>query len=665
MSFKSFNVQMTEEHFERSIKGTPRDAIKELIWNACDADAKKIEISFKYDGLAGEENISEIFVKDDGHGIPFDKVEDFFGNYGRSQKTYSDKSPAGRVYHGKYGQGRYKSLALGTFVEWKTTFLDKNKTLSTYEIHITSGSRMDVMYSNDVVKDNNENTTGTVVHIQGIPEEKLPQINKLDDPTEIVPELLNVFAPYLLAHPEITIVYNGVELKPEKQIEIKNEKELLFENEDKLCIKAKAVFIKWKQSQYNKLYICDSTGVVYEEKDYTLLNRIETSIYLMSDYFEQLHKQNILTLGEADPIFLYFEDEAKKYIKELLKIQAAQEASNEIGKIKEEGVYPYKGEPEDEINRAERNVFDVLAVEVNKAVPQLRSAKSETKKLTYHLIKEAINTNPTSIKTILTEVFNLSKEQQNELAELLTHTHLTAIIDVAKTVSDRLQFLSVLEQMVYNDEVGQPIKERSQFHKVLLKELWVFGEKYTLGTTDQSLKNLLKAHITCLGREELIPDIPQEAVNDLTRIPDICLFKQICPGYEQFEHIVIELKRPTKVLTKKEVDQIEDYALKVVRNPLFDKTKTKWKFILLGQKFDQYVEDKLTNLTQGEGNYYNSKEWNCSISVLKWSTIIQENKFKYEFLRQKLNSELKSDTDFAKDYLLKKHSELFPEKRKV
>ena len=517
---------------------------------------------------------------------------------------------------------------------------------------------MDVMYSKDVEKHDAVNT-GTIVHLHGIPEDRLSQVSKLDDTTEMVPELLSVFAPYLLAHRELSIIYSGLELNPDKHIEAKEEKEIRFENEDRSIIKAKAIIIKWKQSQYNKLYICGSTGVVYEEKDYAPLKRLSASIYLMSDYFEELHKHNLLALGMANPVYAYFEDETKEFVKDLISKQSAKEASEEIGRLKEEGIYPYEGEPADEINKAERNVFDVFAVEVNKAVPQLKSAKTETKKLTYRLIKEAINTNPSSIKTILTEVFNLTKEQQNELAELLTRTHLTEIIDVAKTVSDRLQFLYVLEQMVYNDELGKPIKERSQFHKILLKELWIFGEKYTLGTTDQSLKNLLKEHIKCLGREELIPNIPQEAVKDLSRIPDICLFKQICPGYDQYEHIVIELKRPTKELTKKEVDQIEDYALTVVKNPLFDKTKTKWKFILLGQKFDQYVEDKLTNITQGEGNFYNSKEWNCSISVLKWSTIIQENKFKYEFLRQKLNSELTNDSDFAKDYLLKRHSELF------
>lgn len=162
-------------------------------------------------------------------------------------------------------------------------------------------------------------------------------------------------------------------------------------------------------------------------------------------------------------------------------------------------------------------------------------------------MREAINTNPASLKTILTEVFNLTQQQQDDLAELLTHTHLPEIIDTAKTVSDRLVFLQVLEQMVYNNSIGAPIKERTQFHKVLLKELWIFGEKYTLGTSDQSLRNLLKAHIKCLGRDELLPEIPPEAIDDLTRIPDICLFQQICPSYENFEHLVIELKRPTLI----------------------------------------------------------------------------------------------------------------------
>lgn len=657
MAYKSVNVEITQEHFDRSIKGSPKEAVKELIWNACDADAKNIEVSFDYDGIAGAESVSDIYVKDDGHGIAIDRIEEYFGKYGRSQKTYSDKSPGGRIYHGKLGQGRYKSLAAGNFLDWDSVFRDESGTLLRCEIHINSASRMNISYSETADKAEAEHT-GTTVHIHGIPDEKIGFITKMAEPMETIPDLLATFAPYLLAYTDITIKYNGVTVDPAQQIKSQEDQELVYEEDGKEPIKARLSAITWKEAQFNKLYICGSSGVVYAEMDYTPLKRTSTSLYLMGDLFEQMHRDNTLAMGNTNPAYAYFEEEAKKFARALVGEQEEEDAAVEIARIKEEGIYPYDGEPEDDMKKAERDVFDVFAVQVNRAVPQLKSSSRQTKKLTYRLMREAINTNPASIKTILTEVFNLTQQQQDDLAELLTHTSLPDIIDTAKTVSDRLVFLQVLEEMVYNDSVGKAIKERTQFHKVLLKELWIFGEKYTLGTSDQSLRNLLKAHLNCLGRDELTPEIPPEAVEDLTRIPDLCLFQQICPSYENFEHLVIELKRPTLTLTLKEMDQIRDYALTVAENPMFDKTRTKWHFVLLGQRLDQHVQRALRNQTVGEGNFYNAD--NVSISVFEWSKIIQDNKLKYEYLRRKLNHQLSSDPNFASDYLRTKHAELFP-----
>lgn len=593
MAYKSVNVEITQEHFDRSIKGSPKEAVKELIWNACDADAKNIEVSFDYDGIAGAESVSDIYVKDDGHGIAIDRIEEYFGKYGRSQKTYSDKSPGGRIYHGKLGQGRYKSLAAGNFLDWDSVFRDESGTLLHCEIHINSASRMNISYSETADKAEAEHT-GTIVHIHGIPDEKIGFITKMAEPMETIPDLLATFAPYLLAYTDITIKYNDVTVDPAQQIKSQENQELVYEEDGKESIKARLSAITWKEAQFNKLYICGSSGVVYAEMDYTPLKRTSTSLYLMGDLFEQMHRDNTLAMGNTNPAYAYFEEEAKKFARALVGEQEEEDAAVEIARIKEEGIYPYDGEPEDDMKKAERDVFDVFAVQVNRAVPQLKSSSRQTKKLTYRLMREAINTNPASIKTILTEVFNLTQQQQDDLAELLTHTSLPDIIDTAKTVSDRLVFLQVLEEMVYKDSVGKAIKERTQFHKVLLKELWIFGEKYTLGTSDQSLRNLLKAHLNCLGRDELTPEIPPEAVEDLTRIPDLCLFQQICPSYENFEHLVIELKRPTLTLTLKEMDQIRDYALTVAENPMFDKTRTKWHFVLLGQRLDQHVQRVLT-----------------------------------------------------------------------
>ena len=89
---------------------------------------------------------------------------------------------------------------------------------------------------------------------------------------------------------------------------------------------------------------------------------------------------------------------------------------------------------------------------------------------------------------------------------------------------------------------------------------------------------------------------------------------------------------------------------------MFDKNRTKWHFILLGQDLDQRVRSALENQVIGDGNYYNAG--NISISVFEWSKIIQDNKLKYEYLRKKLNHQLSDDPNFAVDYLRAKHAEL-------
>ncbi|RJE48816.1 hypothetical protein A7K50_08685 [Dehalobacter sp. MCB1] len=659
MAYQSLQLNMTPELFDRSIKGSPKDAVKELIWNSCDADAKNIDVSFEIDTFLGTENVTAVIVKDNGTGIPFERFQDVFGRYGSSDKTYSNKSPGGRVYHGKLGQGRYKCFAIGSFIKWKTVYQASDAKKYSYEISINSGARLSVEFSEKPELVNYHVNTGTIATITGIHEESVGAISKLADNQIMISDILSTFAPYLLAYNDVSLKYNGIKIEPEHLIKKRDKRDFVYEYEEKgkESILAKAVAICWKESDFSKLYICGESGVVFDEQDYSTLQKNDTSIYLLSSYYEKMHQDNTLGLGKIDPVYDYFDNEVRIFAREFTQDQEVDDATAEIIKIKEEDIYPYQSEPSDEMTKIEQSVFDVFAVEINRAVPQLRTTNKQTKKLTYRLIKEAINTNPSSIQTILTEVFNLSQQQQDDLAELLNHTTLPAIIDTAKTVGDRLTFIYTLEQMVYNDSIGKPIKERTQFHKILLKELWIFGEKYYLGTSDISLKNLLYEHIEVLGRSDLIPEIPSEATEDLSRIPDICLFQQSCPDYECYEHLVIELKRPTLTLTLKELDQIRDYALTVAKNPLFDKATTKWHFFLLGQKFNEDVTETLKNQVIGEGNYYNAG--NISISVLKWSSVIQKNKFRYEFLKKKLNYEVSNDPNFTMDYLLSKHAELF------
>lgn len=648
---KSIEVKLTSELITRIAQEPPKRALKELIWNSCDADSSKISVRYDKNDLGG---INYIQVEDDGHGIDYDNVETLFGNLGKSQKSYKYKSPQGRIYHGKLGQGRYKGFSLGEKIKWKSRY-NSNGEILEFDILCESDDLRKIALTSNL-KSAYENT-GVIVTIENLDETKTNILLKED---EVKLDLLSTFAPYLLAYKDIEICYNNSYLSPEEHIE--QTKEEIFEYVDKKSNKkyyCKVLIIKWNDSIEKKLYLCGDSGVVYEENNLSTSKSVPISVYLMSSYFDELNSNNILT--PLDCGYVWIVEKSKRFINDFIREALSSAAAQQIEDLKEEKVYPYEGEPRNEIDKVERQIFDILAVEINRYSPKIRSTNRETKKLTYRLVKEALKTNPDSVTKILTEVFTLTKEQQNELAELLNFTTLPSIISTSKVISDRLLFINALEKMVYDKEVSKPIKERTQFHKILLNELWIFGEKYTYGADDVSLKNVLKEYIKSLGRDELIPTIPKEAVEDLTRIPDICLWQQYPDREERVENLIVELKRPSCVLSKTELDQIEDYVFKIATNNLFPKEKTKWNFILIAKDYNEFVNFKLQEIDKkSKGNYYNSADGSISITVRKWNDLILENKLKYNFLKEKLAYKIEDDME-GLTYVKTKYAEYFKE----
>jgi len=651
---KIIDVQITPEHIDRNAKASPKEAIKELIWNSCDADATFIGVSFEYNCFGNKDGeIESIAVRDNGHGIKYEDMETLFGLYGRSNKTYSDKSPKGRVYHGNQGHGRYKSFSMGKFVKWESIYVDEDGKKYRFFIDFDPANKMKCTCSDkELMSDSTD--TGVIVTISGI----MQSVAVLSEKEIMIEEIMYAFAPYLLAYNDVVINYDGININPAQHIANSVKLPLVAEHEGKKE-NATAKIILWKDGlrRNQNMFICSLSGAAYE---YVPINTKghPISVYLLSSLFDKMNQSNILAFGETDPLYSSLVTQAKKVLKEYINEQYHSDAVAEVKNVKSSDLYPYQGDPKDKVDDAERQYFDLIAVEINSVVPSFRNSSHETKKLTYRLIRETVKTNPDSLTRILAEVFRLSVEQQDELARLLDYTTLPAIINMTRTISNRLLFIHALEQMVYNRDVGSPIKERTQFHKILLEELWIFGEKYALGASDVSLKNVLKKYLKHLDRDELAPNISVDAANDVTLIPDLCLWKQYPIHGERIENLVIELKRPIKILGKKELDQIEGYAYAIADDALFPKENTKWNFLLLGMDFDKYVERKLQDKKDGDGNYYNSDDGHISISVCKWNKIIQENKLRFDFLKNKLDYTM-TESDQALEYLHTKYKALF------
>lgn len=185
---KTLTLQTHNSYIKRALKSTPQNALYEMIWNACDADAKNINVSFQRNEM---DNVIACTIKDDGIGIDQLSLEKSFGYLGLSDKQYKLRSDSGRIYHGKLGQGRYNAVSVSRHVDWETIYSRDNKFYQ-YTIQIFSEDEKQIIVSEEKEL-NNVSDTGTTVKIE-FQEKKGKVFNDLDN---TIKELVIHFAPYL------------------------------------------------------------------------------------------------------------------------------------------------------------------------------------------------------------------------------------------------------------------------------------------------------------------------------------------------------------------------------------------------------------------------------------------------------------------------------------
>ena len=105
---------LTIEHLGIKMYSSLPTAIAELIANSYDADATNVKIS-----LVDKNSEKEIIVQDDGVGMSFKEVNDFFLRIGRNRRKEGfTNSPSGqRKATGKKGLGKLAFFGIGDEIE--------------------------------------------------------------------------------------------------------------------------------------------------------------------------------------------------------------------------------------------------------------------------------------------------------------------------------------------------------------------------------------------------------------------------------------------------------------------------------------------------------------------------------------------------------------------
>ncbi len=650
---KIIDVGVEQDHIESLTRASGITAISELIWNSLDADSTEIKIEYTKNKLGGFENLT---VVDNGLGIEYSKAQDVFGRLGGSEKKIKTTSPSGRHYHGKEGKGRYKSLALGDLVKF-TSVYKNGESLKEFTVTFDRNNLSHSNFSDLKTLPKGSGETGFKVEIQNINQENVNQAVNIKFRKEIEQK----FASYWINYNDFNIYFNGNKLEFESLIKNTDETDFLVEDGE-LSYRFVIKVIEWSFDIKKKTYLCNTKGVPFKELNLGIRSTIPISIFIQSVYVEKLHRENRIDLENFDDILQGAYGEAKKFAREYVRKRLHLYSGEFINELKTKGLYPYKENADSIVEESKRQVFDIVALQVNEYLPDFESQDDKSKKFTLSLIKEALEKDSNSLQKILTEVIELPDEKREELVEILEETSLSSIIDTMTEIKNRLRFINGLEELIYNGDLNKNVLERKHLHKILVNETWLFGDEYTYGVDDITLKNVLKEYLKHLGRTDFEEVVASESNKELQIIPDVCLWRQFpqgLPGHKT--NLIIELKKPKVDAGVEELMQIKLYASRISNDKRFPKEKTKWKFLLITKDIKPDIEPELEQTDRKYGHVVATDLYD--VYVLTWGHILTEAKTRYEFVKDKLNLNL-MDNQHNLDYLKSKYSEYLPNELK-
>lgn len=647
---KSIPVNVKRDHIEAlAATKKPIASIAELVWNSLDADADKIAVRFDTNSLGA---LDTIRVSDNGTGIPYDQAETLFGSLGGSWKASKNRTKKGRSIHGKSGKGRFKAFALGTLIDWNTTS-QRNGDLVGFTIR-GEGSNLAAFELTDPVITKTRGT-GTEVIITNL-RKNFSSLVSDSAPLEVA----NYLAVYLSEFPGITIDYNGIIIDPADAWHRYDElalPDILLPGGKQ--VNAKLTVIEWKEPQERALHLCDSSGIsLHQVSPGIQAPGFNFTAYLKCDHVRDLDKEGLLILDDLHGDVSALIQAAKGALRQHFRARAVENAGALLQEWKDTKVYPYEGEPVDKVEEAERQVFDVVAVNINSYLSDFDDASVTSKRFTFKLVKQALKENPETLQRIFQDVLNLPKEHQEDLADLLQKTSLSAIIASAKLVANRLDFVRGLEIMLFDKESKQQLLERDQLHQVLAKETWVFGEEFHLTSNEETLNEVLVKYLSKLGKRADDDSLVTREDGSTGRI-DLMLARTVPqPRAEEREHLVVELKRPSRKIDSEVLAQVKSYAIAVAQDERFKDTKTRWVFWAISNEMTDEARREARQRGRPEGLVYDDEELRITVWAKTWGQLLIECRAKLNFFKQHLDYE--ADRTSALNYLKQAHEKYIP-----
>lgn len=641
-------VEAGADHIEGLAHETdPVRAVIELIWNSLDADAHKVEVVLRRndaDGIVG------VVVSDDGHGMSPESVESAFHWVGNSWKrTASGTLGEKRPLHGKFGQGRLRAFALGTQVTWSTVAEDTEGVRRRTVIRAAVPERNDFSGPEPLITTDEQ---GTVFEAEG-----RDALNRLD--AEVTSQRITMtFAPYLMSYPDVGLVYDGTAISPQGNIEGDTPYQVDWQSDGE-SFSADLRIIEWRVGKGRTLHLCDAQGVPVDELQPTTAPDFSYSAYVRWSKMPEHRNEWMLAGLEHEPSVVgALLSAVRDTLDEHFEGRRAEKRREQIEKWKADETYPYTGEPNSEEEKVERATFDVVATTIRRHIPKTKKQE----RLTLGLLKDTLQRNPEGIGALLDQFVGLTSDERDQLQRLLERTSLARLIRANTSVTNRLDFLAALRHMVYDPEAHGMVKERAHLHRMLERELWVFGEQFNMMLSERGLTAALRQHLALLGRDPKQATPVRLVDGGLARL-DLMLSAR-AKDFDRIRHLVVELKAPEVVASDTESNQIKKYARAVAADPQFADVNAHWDFMLIVNDYDDDVKKDINQQGRSRGildetAIDSSAPVNCRVWVKKWSEVMDEAERRLEFYQRGLEHD--PTLDDIREYLTAHHADVLPE----
>lgn len=246
-----------------------------------------------------------------------------------------------------------------------------------------------------------------------------------------------------------------------------------------------------------KIHLCDDRNVPIDE----VKSNISATDYCYTAYTlwapMAQHRGEYIVDELADSPIVGLLKAARMRLRQHLDERRQEQAQKLIDQWKADQIYPYTNAPRNETESVEQALFNVVSTQMQRHLPQSRKGK----RLTLSLLKTSLQQKPEQITRILSSVLDLTAEERGDLDRLLERTSLGAVIKTAASIADRVEFIAALELMVFDPAASGFVDEREHLHKILERELWIFGEQYNMMVSERGLTEVLRRHLQRLGRD--------------------------------------------------------------------------------------------------------------------------------------------------------------------